>query len=45
MTVPPDIAAEVMGWLRKADHHVRNAEFVLTMPARWRDPASQLTPC
>ena len=32
MTVPPDIAAEVTGWVEKAEHDLRNAEFVLTMP-------------
>jgi len=32
MTVPPDIAAEVTAWVRKAEHDLRNATFVLTMP-------------
>jgi HEPN domain-containing protein len=32
MTTPPDIAAEVLGWVEKAEHDLRNAEFVLTMP-------------
>lgn len=32
MTVPPDIAAEVMAWVDKAEHDLRNAQYVITMP-------------